>query len=159
MMRGLHAGLVLAMLGLAGCSGSGAEGQAVPPQGVLDHLQRPGSSNTALAGPAGFVPKPDIVTRVYDVPPQALYAAVTRLAEGSPRTFKLVRYDEVREAAYVARSRVFNFPDVVEVKVAPSGAGSTLVIYSASVYGESDFGVNRKRIEGWLAALDADLKP
>eukprot|EP01037_Dinobryon_pediforme_P001911 gene1910-1943_t len=146
------------MLGMAGCSGSGAEGQAVPPQGALDHLQRPSSSNTALAGPAGFSPKPDIVTRVYDVPPQALFAAVTRLAEGWPRVYRLVRYDEVREAAYVARSRVFNFPDIIQVKVAPSGGGSSLVIYSASVYGESDFGVNRKRIEDWLARLDADLK-
>ena len=157
-MKRLHAGLLVALLGLSACSSSGAEGQPVPPVGALDHLQRPSSSNTALAAPAGFVPKPDIETRVYDVPPQALFSAVTRLAEGWPRTYKLVRYDDVQEAAYVVRSRVFNFPDTIEVKVSPKGAGSTLVIYSASRYGDSDFGVNRKRVEGWLAKLDADLK-
>lgn len=157
-MRRWHAGIFLALLGLSACSGSGAEGQAVPPAGALDHLQRPASSNTALAAPAGFMPKPDIETRVYDVPPQALYAAVTKLAEGWPRTYRLVRYDEVREAAYVARSRVFNFPDTIEVKVSAKDAGSILVIYSASRYGDSDFGVNRKRVEAWLAQLEADLK-
>lgn len=157
-MSKLHTGLLVVLLGLSGCSGSGAEGQDVPPAGALDHLVRPNSSNTALAAPEGFSPKPDIVTRVYAAPPQALYAAVTKLAEGWPRTFKLVRYDEVREAAYVARSLVFNFPDTIEVKVTPKDSGSVLVIYSASKYGESDFGVNRKRIDAWLAQLDADLK-
>lgn len=157
-MRRLQAGLLIAFLGLSGCSGSGAEGQAVPPIGALDHLERPASSNTALAAPAGFSPKPDIETRAYDVPAPALYAAVTKLAEGWPRTYKLVRYDEVREATYVARSRILNFPDVIEVKVSAKGTGSTLVIYSASRYGDSDFGVNRKRVESWLAKLDEDLK-
>jgi uncharacterized protein (DUF1499 family) len=157
-MKRLHAGLLLALLGLSACSGSGAEGQAVPQAGALDHLQRPTSPNTALAAPEGFTPKPDIVTRVYAVPPQALYVAVTKLAEAWPRTYKLVRYDEVREAAYVSRSRVFNFPDTIEAKVSPKDAGSVLVIYSASRYGDSDFGVNRKRVEAWLTQLDADLK-
>ncbi len=157
-MKLLHVGVLACLLGLAGCSGSGAEGQDVPPAGALDHLVRPASDNTALAAPAGFKPTPDIVTRTYDVPPQALYAAVTKLAEGSPRTFKLVRYDELREAAYVSRSRVFNFPDTIEVKVSGKDNASTLVIYSASKYGSSDFGVNRKRVEAWLAQLDADLK-
>lgn len=157
-MKRLHIGLLVGMLGLAGCSGSGAEGQDVPPTGALDHLVRPSSSNTALAGPEGYLPKPDIVTRVYAAPPQALYAAVTKLAEGWPRTFKLVRYDEVHEAAYVSRSRVFNFPDTIELKVSPRDAGSTLVIYSASKYGDSDFGVNQKRVEAWLAQLDTNLK-
>jgi len=31
------------------------------------------------------------------------------------------------------------------------------VLYSRSVYGQSDLGVNRKRLEAWLAALQPEL--
>jgi uncharacterized protein (DUF1499 family) len=53
---------------------------------------------------------------------------------------------------------VFNFPDLVTVQVSPAPPdGATLVIWSRSVYGESDLGVNRKRVVAWLSALDAAL--
>jgi uncharacterized protein (DUF1499 family) len=52
------------------------------------------------------------------------------------------------------RSAVLNFPDLVTVQVDTAGADrSTLVIWSRSVYGRSDFGVNRDRTKTWLAAL------
>ena len=52
------------------------------------------------------------------------------------------------------RSALLNFPDLVTVQVEQVAADrSTLVIWSRSVYGRSDFGVNRKRTEAWLAAL------
>ncbi len=38
----------------------------------------------------------------------------------------------------------------------PPGAG--LFLYSRSLFGWSDFGVNRTRVEAWLAALDAALR-
>ena len=37
----------------------------------------------------------------------------------------------------------------------PIGGGSTLVVWSRSVYGWSDLGANRKRVASWLAALAA----
>jgi uncharacterized protein (DUF1499 family) len=40
----------------------------------------------------------------------------------------------------------------VQVEEVSSDA-SNLVIWSRSVYGRSDLGVNRKRTESWLAAL------
>jgi uncharacterized protein (DUF1499 family) len=33
------------------------------------------------------------------------------------------------------------------------------VLYSRSVYGYSDFGVNRQRLQGWLADLRTRLNP
>jgi uncharacterized protein (DUF1499 family) len=49
---------------------------------------------------------------------------------------------------------LLNFPDLVTVQVNAEGADrSTLVIWSRSVYGRSDFGVNRERTLSWLAAL------
>lgn len=143
---------------LAGCSGSGADGEAVPPPGALDALRRPATPNTALAAPAGFAPAPDIVTPVFDMPAAALFAAITKVADEMPRTYRLARYENRLEAAYVARSLVFNFPDTIIVKVQDKPPGSTLTLYSASRYGESDFSVNRKRVSAWLAALEAAIK-
>jgi len=54
----------------------------------------------------------------------------------------------------VQRSALFRFPDTVSIEVIPLGdSRSTLAIYSRSTYGYSDLGVNRKRIERWLARL------
>jgi len=40
------------------------------------------------------------------------------------------------------------------VQVTPE---SGLILWSRSIYGRSDFGVNKARLEAWLAALDAKL--
>ena len=150
--------LLALLLGLAlpACSGSGAEGVSIPPPMDMSALVRPGTSNTALAAPAGFRPEPDIVTRRYGVPPRQLYDAVRRVALAQPRTYAHVAYDDRLQAHFVARSAVFNFPDLIAVQVTPD---SGLILWSRSVYGESDLGVNRKRLQAWLAALDATLPP
>ncbi len=136
------------------CGAVGAAGLAVPPPLDMAAIVRPATPNTALAAPAGFTPSPDIVTPSFAVPPIRLYAAVRAVAAAQPRTFLAAAYDDRLQAHYVARSAVLNFPDLVTVSVSGPDAGpSTLVIYSRSVYGRSDFGVNRKRIETWLAAL------
>ena len=147
--------LLLALL-LAACSGHGAEGVKPPPPIDFSALVRPTTPNTALAAPAGFRPAPDIVTRRYNVPPQQLYEAVRRVALAQPRTFAHVAYDDRLQAHFVARSAVFNFPDLIAVQVTPD---SGLILWSRSVYGEGDFGVNRKRLLAWLAAIDAALPP
>jgi uncharacterized protein (DUF1499 family) len=60
----------------------------------------------------------------------------------------------------VARSALFNFPDLITVQVTPStSGGSTLIVYSRSAYGQSDLGVNRKRVDTWLAALQTKIPP
>ena len=150
--------LLALLIGLAlpACSGSGAEGVPVPPPMDMAALVRPATPNTALAAPAGFRPAPDIVTRPYGVPPQQLYEAVRRVALAQPRTYAHVAYDDRLQAHFVARSAVFNFPDLIAVQVTPECG---LILWSRSVYGESDLGVNRKRLQAWLAALDAALPP
>ena len=54
----------------------------------------------------------------------------------------------------VQRSRVIGFPDAISVSARPDGKGSRLSIWSRSRYGQYDFGVNRARVERWLAALN-----
>ncbi len=139
---------------LPACSGEGAQGLPAPPPMDMAHIQRPSTPNTALAGPAGFSPAPDITTRHYDVVPDRLYAAIRRVAQTQPRTYLQVAYDDRLQAHYVARSAVFNFPDLIAVQVNPD---ATLILWSRSAYGRSDLGVNRKRLTTWLAALDRTL--
>ena len=141
------------------CGAEGVRGLPVPVPMEITAIVRPASPNTALAGPSGFTPAPDIETPSYKVPPARLYAAIRAVAAAQERTSPAANYDERRQAHYVVRSAVLNFPDLVTVAVSgPTDGPSTLVLYSRSVYGHSDFGANRKRVEAWLAALSVALE-
>ena len=106
--------------------------------------------------PAGFQPVPDILARPYSMPAPALYAALQDVALRQERVFPLAAYPERGQAFWVARSAVFNFPDVISAEIrANTPETSTIVLYSRSIYGSSDLGVNRKRLVAWIAALDA----
>ena len=131
---------------------------APPPPGDLSGLQRPSSPNTALAGPAGFTPKPDLVTPTYDLPPERLYSLVQGIVGGRPRTQRLAQDPARLRADYVERSLVFRFPDVIQLQVLRAVRGrSELALYSRSLKGHYDFGVNRRRVEAILATLKASL--
>ena len=141
-------------LALPACGFPGAAGLPTPPPLDVAHIVRPASPNTALAAPAGFSPAPDILTLRYRLPADRLFAVVLDVAASQPRTFQAALYPDQLQAHYVARSAVFNFPDQIMVQVRRDDPdSSTLIVYSRSVYGESDFGVNGRRIEAWLADL------
>ena len=148
------------------CAATGAGGLPPPPPMEVARIERPATPNTALAGPA--VPgkyaatsaAPDLVTPIYDLPAARLFAAVHAVAAAQPRTFLAAAYPDRLQDHWVVRSATFNFPDLVTVQVLAQGAdASTLVLYSRSVYGRSDLGVNLRRLHTWLAALDAALAP
>ncbi len=66
----------------------------------------------------------------------------------------LVADQDRQQFDYVQRSARFRFPDIITVRfISVSPSQSTLAIFSRSVYGKNDFGVNRKRIESWLMML------
>jgi uncharacterized protein (DUF1499 family) len=145
---------------LPACGTAGAQGLPAPSHLDVSRIERPSSPNTALAAPAGFRPIPDLETPLYSVPADRLYDAVLAVAQSEPRTFLAASYPEARQVHYVVRSAVFNFPDQVTVTAMEAGPGSsTLVIWSRSLYGRSDLGVNRSRIARWLQALDRRLHP
>jgi uncharacterized protein (DUF1499 family) len=148
------AALLIALL-LPACRGTGTDGLPTPEPIDMTRLARPATPNTALAAPQGFTPAPDIATRRYPVAPDRLYAAIRDVALAQPRTHLHAAFDDRRQAHFVARSAVLNFPDLVAVQVTPE---SDLILWSRSVYGRSDFGVNQARLAAWLAALDGALK-
>jgi uncharacterized protein (DUF1499 family) len=75
------------------------------------------------------------------------------LPPASPRIYQAALYPGHRQADYVARSAVFNFPDLIMVQARQEGPDSSdLIVYSRSVYGYSGLGVSHRRVEAWLAA-------
>jgi uncharacterized protein (DUF1499 family) len=143
---------------LPACAASGAQGLPQPQLIDMQRIERPTSPNTALAGPTGFALPPDVVTPTYRMPASRLYQVMRAVAAAQPRTFLAVDYAAERQIHWVVRSAAFNFPDLVTAQVSDAGPdGSTLVLYSRSVYGHSDLGVNRRRLDTWLAALQTEI--
>ena len=106
----------------------------------------------------GFVPVPDVQTRQYDIAPEQLLAAVQDVIMARPRTTALAFDNDRLRADYVVRSRVFGFPDMVLTQVLRiMDSQSALVLYSYSLKGYYDFGVNRSRVTAILTELDTAL--
>ncbi len=143
---------------LPACGAVGAHG--LPPPRPIDfaRLERPAAPNTALAAPAGFRPPPDLTTPVYPLAAPALLALVRQVAAGEPRTYPAASFAAPLQEDWVVRSAWWNFPDLVTAQVTPDGPGrARLILYARSVYGRSDFGVNRARLVAWLVRLAAAL--
>jgi len=139
---------------LPACAALVIQGLPAPVLMDMERIRRPDSPNTALAAPAGTEPAPDIVTPEFAVPATRLYDAVRTLAADQERVFLAAEYPAERQMHFVARSAVFNFPDLITAQITEAGPDrSKLVLYSRSVYGYRDFGVNRQRLDHWLAAL------
>lgn len=57
----------------------------------------------------------------------------------------------------VQRTKTFFFPDLISVAFVPTPGGVGVVMYSKSVYGQSDLGVNAKRVDEWMGEVEAVL--
>ena len=95
---------------------------------------------------------------VFEVPVGQLRVAWDEMLAEQPRLQVLRRDVTNTQIDYVQRSRFFRFPDLITVRFVPiDNERTTLAIYSRSVYGKGDMGVNRARVEEWLARLKAKL--
>jgi uncharacterized protein (DUF1499 family) len=120
-------------------------------------LTRHPTPNDALICPAADCPnaKPDEESKVYAMTPAELLARLKTIALAESDTVELSCEPHCdRTARFVQYTRLMRYPDTIDCEVLPAGAGrSTLAIYSRSLVGRKDFGVNRARIQRWLAAL------
>lgn len=113
-----------------------------------------GNPNSWRVGPEGEGQPVDAPAPVFALEAGDLAAALDRVALGDVRTKRLAGAPEDLWVTYVQRSRLMGYPDYVSVRVVPLGPGrATLAIYSRARYGQSDLGVNRARVEKWLAGL------
>ncbi len=111
--------------------------------------------NQFLMCPPGFCAgDPHADSPVFDISVEQLRERWREVLAVQPRVELLAEDEEGQQFDYVQRSARFRFPDIITVRfISLLPSQSTLAIYSRSVYGKSDFGVNRKRIEAWLAAM------
>jgi uncharacterized protein (DUF1499 family) len=121
-------------------------------------LALPRSPNTCLAAPAGAHPGAHIQVPPLPVDAATAWPLLRRLGERFPRTTLLAEWPERRQVQWVHRSALVRFPDIVAAELRPGPAGAGLFLYSRALFGWSDFGVNRRRVEAWLAALDGMLR-
>lgn len=131
----------------------------------LRQLSQSTPLNQCWVSPRGYAwlpphwPSPE-----YAVPPERLNEVLRAIIDAEPRitwgesSANGLRFDLIQ------RSRIFRFPDYISVEILPvrserhAAIHSTLAIFSRSRYGRRDFGVNRQRVERWLAALDTQLE-
>jgi len=87
--------------------------------------------------------------------PERMWQMVQQVVLSAPRTKYLAGSAEEGMITFVTRSLVFGFPDYTTVTVEPNGQGSRVTLFGRLRYGRSDFGVNAKRLRGWVKALEA----
>lgn len=87
--------------------------------------------------------------------PDEVLAKFDAIALASPRVTRLAGSVAAHHITYIARSQVIGFPDYISVAADPEAGGTALSVFSRLRFGSSDFGVNRKRIETWLAEMAA----
>jgi len=150
--RGVLAGIPFTALFHRGAGG-------LPPAEPVDFaaLARPTSPNSCLAAPLG-TPGVDLVTPPLAVDVATAWPVLRGLGDGRRRVTLLAEWPDRHQVQWVARSALANFPDIIAAELATRPAGTVLFLYSRSLFGYSDFGVNRRRVAAWLAAFETALR-
>ena len=155
----LIAGIAIAALALIWEGGTLEQIFAVGDVPAVDFasLKRGPTPNQYLLCPPNMcTAETDGAAPVFDLPADQLQVAWDQMIAEQPRTQVLRRELANMEIDYVQRSRLMRFPDIITVRFIPvDDTHSTLAVYSRSVYGKGDMGVNHARIDDWLAKLKA----
>jgi uncharacterized protein (DUF1499 family) len=143
---------------LAALFGRGTEG--LPPAEPVDFrfLVLPRSPNACLAAPAGAHPAAHLATPPLPVGVAAAWPVLRRFGQRFPRTYRFAEWPERRQAQWVERSPRLGFPDVIAAELAEGPEGAGLFLFSRSLFGWSDLGANRRRVQAWIEAFDAALR-
>jgi uncharacterized protein (DUF1499 family) len=101
---------------------------------------------------------PDLASRTYPVNATRLAAIWHSTVMAEPDVVELSRDQAALKIEYVQRTNRMRYPDIITVQFLERPHGqSTIAVFSRSIYGYSDRGVNKVRITDWLAKLDKAL--
>jgi uncharacterized protein (DUF1499 family) len=123
----------------------------------FETLERRRWPNDYLVLPDGFEGRsePDRRSPRFGVSRDELGLLVKRVALAEPRTVLLESDEDGCRFVFRQRSKVFRFPHVITIECFRAGGdASTLAVWSRAKYGFAGGGVNRKRIERWIAAIE-----
>lgn len=143
-------------LGAAGMAATAIAMRTVTSEPAVWHVDlsqatRTGKPNDFLMATEGYVSVPiDRTLSPLDRPPANWLGRVRDVALSEPRTELVAGSPDDGRMTFVQRSGVFAFPDYITVQA----DGADRAIWSRSRYGQSDLGVNAKRVERWMAALN-----
>lgn len=97
---------------------------------------------------------PDIAPLVLAVPPSVAFTRAQKLVEARGWTLVAANADEGRIEA-TSETKNMHFKDDVVIRITAQGDGSKIDMRSVSRFGQSDLGVNAKRIAEFLRDLGA----
>lgn len=149
------------------CHRSKGAGNRRTPVGIalmfldFESLRLTSRPNQFLVAPKGLTQAaPHEESPVFAVAVERLCNAFAAMIKSQPRVEIRLRSEDGRRWELVQLSRLFRFADDVSVRFIDNGNGTaTLAIYSRSRLGYGDLGVNRRRVQRWLALLQAELAP
>jgi len=112
--------------------------------------------------PSGATPESPVVGQGsalfvadFTAEPEQIWQRVQQVVLSTPRTKYLAGSVKEGMITFVTRSMVFGFPDYTTITVTQTEQGSRVTLFGRLRYGRSDFGVNTKRLRGWIDALKA----
>jgi uncharacterized protein (DUF1499 family) len=119
-------------------------------------MSKPSLPNAWLICPTGLCVSENAVSPVFAIPAAELRGRWDAMIALQPRVERARDDPDGLGGTWVQSTATLGFRDRINVRFidVPEG-GSTLAVFSRSGIGLYDFGVNRRRLEEWLAALAA----
>lgn len=126
---------------------------------VFDTLRKtPNPNQYLVCPPAACLDTPDMVSPTFAVTIDQLQAATQAALMKQPDV--TLRNSDIgaRQFDYVQRTPRMRYPDLITIRfMEASDSGATFAIYSRSVYGRSDLGVNKARVDQLISDVKAAL--
>lgn len=148
---------ILVLIVLAAIAGLMAYIRLAPTDPAVWHVDPmaapvPAMNGWLLRDGDGSAPSP-----VFAADPVAVLAALDAVAMATPRTARVAGSPEEGRITWVTRTRLMGYPDYTTASAVAGEGGTRLVIYARQRFGSGDWGVNRARIEDWVARVQAAL--
>lgn len=115
---------------------------------------RPDTPNSWLIRPVGG----DAAAPEFALAAPELAALVDAVIAAQPRTHPIAGSVEAGHITYVTRTPIMGYPDYVSVRVFATATGAGLAMFSRSRFGHSDLGMNRRRLDDWMARIEAAVR-
>ncbi len=126
----------------------------------FNHLSLPKYNNFYFIAPQGCsnLP-PHQISPVFSLTVENLITHFEKIIEKCHNIKLNNQSTDGLQRVYIQRSRIFRFPDIIAVEfIKLSGTTSSIMLFSHAKYGVLDFGVNRRRLLSWIAALQLAVK-